>query len=536
MTPPLCHLAGWIPPALCHRTLRGPPYLYYPESPKPPHFCYPSGTVGSVRDDEIRRVLTEANPWWRAAAAGQDPVEAVRSHRLIRDRARHDLGYRPSVLKDLATGPVGDSLVVLTGPRRVGKSVALLDLAAELCGRKDIQPFQVIHVPCDGMAARDLRRAFTLGRELTRPADLDAPRARIWLLDEVSAIAGWTTIVKAARDGTAVGDDTVVVTGSRWQADEDVAGNLLAGRAGSAGLRRVRHLLPMTFRDFATATRPALLLPEAVHPADLQSPDVAATLDGLRFEVDSYDLAWQDYLSCGGFPRAVAEHSRNGAVSIDYIHDLAAWLRGDVNLEGPPESLPLFLEQLAGRATSPLNVAHTAEALGWTRAVTAARLNRLVSGFGALWCRHHDDSGRPVAGSQPKLYLVDPVLGWMPSRLRAGLRPPQMTALTEQALGVALARRIDHLDEGRWVAGDTIGYTRTGSGNEIDLVPVAVPSGGTTLESVPIEGKWVDDGWRSEAKVIENKFRRGILATKSLLDLDHPSWAIPAPLVALMLE
>jgi predicted AAA+ superfamily ATPase len=86
-------------------------------------------------------MLTEANPWWRAAAAGQDPVEAVRSHRLIRDRARHDLGYRPSVLKDLATGTVGDSLVLLTGPRRVGKSVALLDLAAELCGRRDIQPW-----------------------------------------------------------------------------------------------------------------------------------------------------------------------------------------------------------------------------------------------------------------------------------------------------------------------------------------------------------------------------------------------------------
>ena len=491
---------------------------------------------GALRDDEIRWILTEANPWWRAAALGRDPVEAVRAHRLLRDRARHDLGFRPSVLNDLATGAVGDSLVVLTGPRRVGKSVALLDLAADLCGRKDIQPFQVIHVPCDGMAARDLRRTFTLGRDLTRPADLDAPRARIWLLDEVIAIAGWTSILKASRDAAAVGDDTVVVTGSRWREEEDIAGNLLTGRAGTTGLRRVRHLLPMTFRDFATATRPELLLPEAVHPAALQSPDVAAVLDGLRFDLDSYDLAWQDYLSCGGFPRAVAEHARNGAISIDYIRDLAAWLRGDVNLEGPPESLPLLLEQLAVRATSPLNVADTGAALGWTRAVTVGRLNRLAWGFGALWCRHHNDRGRPVAGSQPKLYLVDPVLAWMPSRLRAGLRPPAMTALTEQALGVALARRIDLLDEGRWVAGDTIGYTRTGSGNEIDLVPVAVPSGTATLETVPIEGKWVDDGWRGEAKVIENKFRRGILATKSILDLDYPSWAIPAPLVALLLE
>lgn len=71
--------------------------------------------MGSVRDEEIRTILTEANPWWRAAAAGHAPVDAVRSHRLIRDRARHDLGYRPSILNDLATGTVGDSLVVLTG-------------------------------------------------------------------------------------------------------------------------------------------------------------------------------------------------------------------------------------------------------------------------------------------------------------------------------------------------------------------------------------------------------------------------------------
>ena len=116
----------------------------------------------SVRDDEIRRVLTEANPCWRAAAAGQDPVGAVRSHRLIRDRARHDLGYRSSVLKDLATGPVGDSLVVLTGPRRVGKSVALLDLATELCGRSDIRPFQEGYSKAcvKNMSARMVRNAW----------------------------------------------------------------------------------------------------------------------------------------------------------------------------------------------------------------------------------------------------------------------------------------------------------------------------------------------------------------------------------------
>ena len=491
--------------------------------------------VRAVRDDELRRTLFDSNPWWAAAAAERNAVEAVRSHRVMRDRARHDLGYRAGVLDDVAVDPIGDALVIVTGPRRVGKSVALLDLAVLLCGRGDVDAFQVICVPCDTMVARDLRRTFTLGRDLTRTIDRDAPRRRVWLLDEVSAIRDWTGVVKAARDGTDLGDDTVVITGSRWREGENVERNLLAGRAGSSGTRRVRHLLPMTFRQFVTVARPGLALPDPVHPADLQNPGLVSVLERCRFEIDLFDLAWQEFLTCGGFPRAAAEHLRTGAVSEDFARDLAAWLRGDVDLDGPPESLPLLLGEIAERATSPLNIVHLAEALGWTRAVTDTRLQRAVAGFGALWCRAHNDQGRIVAGSQSKLYLIDPLLAWLPSQLRAGLATPDMTALTEQAIGVALARSIDDANEGRLVAGDTIGYIRTTSGNEIDLAPVSLPSAGGTRSSVPIESKWVGDRWRSEARVIEAKYRCGVVATKSILDLEHPVWAIPAPLVALLL-
>lgn len=489
-----------------------------------------------MRDDEIRRTVTDAAPWWRAAAAGTDPTAWVGGHRLLRDRARHDLGYRPDVLADVAAEDVADRLVVLTGPRRVGKSVVLLDLVAALCRRPDVDPRQVLHVPCDGMRDRDLRRVLTLGRDITRVVDWNQPRPRVWLLDEVSAIPGWTAVLKAARDGTDFGDDTVVATGSRWRADEDVGGNLLAGRAGQGPSRRVRHLLPMSFREFVRATRPELTLPPApVHPAALQEGATAELLETVRFDVDSYDLAWQDYLTCGGFPRAVAEHTTAGNVSIGYIRDLAAWLRRDVDPDAPPESLPLLLAGLAARASSPLNVRATSVALGLTRTAATVRFNRLVSTFGALWCPQRGDTGNAIGGAQAKLYLTDPLLAWMPSRLRAGLPVPDMTVLTEMALGVALARTIDTLDEGRWVAGDTVGYARTGSGNEVDFAPVAVPSGAGVRWAVPIEAKWIDDGWRSETKVVENKFNAGVFATKSVLNLDHPSWAIPAPIVALLL-
>lgn len=151
-----------------------------------------------------------------------------------------------------------------------------------------------------GMAARDLRRVLTLARVLTRSVDLEQPQPRVWLFDEVSGISGLTSVFKAARDNTLFGDDTMVATGSRWVSQEDIQANLLAGRAGRSERRRLRQLLPMGFRDFAAATRPELALPQRCHPARLMDSAVAEDLQALAYGVDDYDLAWQDYLGCGG--------------------------------------------------------------------------------------------------------------------------------------------------------------------------------------------------------------------------------------------
>jgi len=61
---------------------------------------------------------------------------------------------------------------------------------------------------------------------------------------------------------------------------------------------------------------------------------------------------------------------------------------------------------------------------------------------------------------QAKLYLTDPLLAALPSRLRTGLPAPDMTRLTEMTIGVALARAIDDIEEGRW---------RTSGDREVDL-------------------------------------------------------------------
>jgi predicted AAA+ superfamily ATPase len=189
-----------------------------------------------VRDDELRRLLTETNPWWKTPP-GADPTAWTRHHRWLRDRDGHDLGYRTPVLADLAQITLRDALVVLTGPRRIGKSVALLDFAAALGAREDVDNRQIIHVPCDDMKPRDLRRALTLAYALTSSIDSPQPRRRIWLIDEVRAIPDWTATIKNARDQTRFGDDTVVLTSSRPVRCSGCSQQLARRPSGTSGLR-----------------------------------------------------------------------------------------------------------------------------------------------------------------------------------------------------------------------------------------------------------------------------------------------------------
>lgn len=489
-----------------------------------------------MRDDQVAAVLRDSNPWWRAVT-GRSATAWVDSHRLLRERARYDLGYRSPVLDDVATGPVDDKLVVLTGPRRVGKSITLIDTAAALCQRDDVDPRQIIHVPADDLTAQDLGRAFVLGRELTSSVDRTGERRRVWLVDEVSGIPGWTATVKRLRDQSLVGEDCVVATGSRWVGIDDLTANLFAGRAGAGDHRRIRHVMPMSFRDFLAASGRDLPLPGPAPLWELQSGDVRDLLEPMVFGVDDYDLAWQAYLRCGGFPRAAHESVTNGLISQGYLHDLESWLAADIEADETPDSVAILLDAVASRATSPFNVTKTARDAGYgSPNQLARRLNRLGATFAALECPRRDERGAIVSGAQSKHYLIDPVLAWLPSRLRAGLAEPDFTTLTEMALGTTLALAIENLQEGRLVHGDTTGYLRTQSSQEVDLCPVQVPTASGPRSTVPIESKWVSRNWRSEAKVMENKYHAGIVATRNILDLEHETWAIPAPLVALLLR
>ena len=102
-------------------------------------------------------------------------------------------------------------------------------------------------------------------------------------------------------------------------------------------------------------------------------------------------------------------------------------------------------------------------------------------------------------------------------------------------MAVALARSIDALHPSRLIEQRAVGYLRTGSGNEVDFAAMPIAVGGQRTVTCPIEVKWVSDGWRSEARTIVGKYGHGVVATKNIIDLSGSVWAIPAPILALLL-
>ncbi len=445
----------------------------------------------------------------------------------LRDADRLEIGYRPEILDDIEPG----GLYVVRGPRRVGKSVAVKRRVARLL-EEGVAPHRVIYMALNDFSQQDLRRLLVLARSMTqREGDQSV---RYWVLDEISAVPGWSSVVKDARDETPLRDDTVVLTGSSAGDLLDARRDLGAGRVGDIE-EPFRILLPMPFRAVARVLYPELPDVEPVGPCRLQSPEAKLAARALEPYVNELDLAWQGYLECGGFPRAVAEHVKEGSVGRAFARDLRDWLAPDVVPGARPDSVVELLSSLAARSGAPLNVSSLARDVGVGRKQLEARLNRLRLTFGAFEVPQVNERGTRVDGSQSKWYLLDPLLAELPAMLDVGLPTSDATQRTEAALGLHMARAVDRLHPDRLVEGRAVGYARTGSGNEVDFSPVPVRTGGVQVTTTPLESKWVPDGWRREALTVEGKFGAGVVATKSILDTEHPAWAIPAPIVAMLL-
>lgn len=445
------------------------------------------------------------------------------------------------VLDDLTPG----GLYLLRGPRRVGKSVEVKKKIQNLIDSGE-DPRRIIHVAADQLTASDLRRVVDAAGDL-----LPERERRFWFIDEITAITdGWPPAIKWLRDNDGrFALDTVVLTGSS-AANLTEAVKALAGRRGNA-VNSDRILLPMSFRDFVkirSADAPGRvggLPPNDLEPfavADLTHPTLVDAVRVLAPWVHQLVDAWEIYLTVGGFPQAVAVHegesgTSRGAFSaafsagfdvglrqalkqslLDVIHGesfrKAAWSLTQTGA---------FVQRLAKGIASPTNCHDIATDIGASANTVRRRIDALRESF-VVWPCHREHDLRPALRSQEKTYFTDPIYSYLSPLAR---HSTDFGPMSEQQLGIALVRSFARTDPSGYLNFDAVLHHKTPTRKEIDFV-------GPGFEDLAIESKYVDgDRWRRATRTMRASRWRGIVATRTALDLRDPEvMAVPTAVLA----
>ena len=470
-----------------------------------------------MKQGEIQQMLAATNRWWR------DPHGWTRADPDLREASVAPFTYSAGVLDDLAPG----GLYVLRGPRRVGKSVEMKRTIERLMRPGPgpaVDPRRVLHVSVDGWRAADLGRLVAAASQLT-PAG-----HRYWFIDEITGIAdGWPDRIKWLRDNDRrFRGDTVVLTGSS-AGGLTAAVKALAGRRGAAKAPD-RFLLPMGFRTFAARLEPPREGPvPSVGPldiADLALPRLTDAALALAPWLDWLVAAWQTYLHVGGFPAALAGHLRRREVPPHFLRSLLDVIHGDAFRRADwsrPQTTAL-LQRIAQALGSPVNHSAIADDLAFAQPTIRRRLEELRDAF-VLWPCHREARLQPKVNAHAKLYFLDPAYAALsPS-------PPADSQLAEQQLGVALLRSCERVRPGSYLDFADVLHHRSNTRREIDFV-------GPNFGGIAIESKFVDGRWMRDAQTLAASQWRGIVATRSELDVSESNntIAIPAAMLAWLVD
>ena len=230
---------------------------------------------------EVQRRLALDNPWWRAGH-GIDPEEATWPRRAYFDQFSGlvmDAGVRRAV--------------VLVGPRRVGKTVMLKHLVAQLLDR-GVGGTRIMFLSLDtplyfGRSLESLVQLFAdvQGHPIRSP--LTTP---LWVLfDEVQYLADWEVHLKSLVD---------TYPHIRFVASGSAAAALrMKSRESGAGRFTDFFLPPLTFAEYLRFAGQEDALIQETEPARAGAPTYRTP------DIDALNTEFVNYLNYGGFPEAV---------------------------------------------------------------------------------------------------------------------------------------------------------------------------------------------------------------------------------------
>ena len=379
---------------------------------------------------DLSPLAEDLNPWWKEPGGRRALTWPVR--RTVHGR-----------LLDLLVRAGERRAQVLLGPRQVGKTTLLKQLADDLLDR--------------GWPARNLTyfdfEDFRLKREVSpeeiadlRPAGTDRDRPHIFLLDELHHIPRWDRWLKHAVDnqiGRIVGTDS--------------AASLLREGGRESGLGRWDEIVleGLTFQEFAALSREPIAREVDPERPGREAPEVRARDPELV----------ERYLALGGFPAhatsddyaLVRERLRSDIVDRAIRRDLTSLVQDPERLR----RLFVFLVQQSGGEQ---NSSDRAADLGVDPRTVARWIDLLQDTFLIATLPRGSTSAKAAARlrGRPKLYAADH--GLITAFAEAQPREAEVRSKVFEAVVYR------HLREAARARGGDLHYLRWGDGLEVDFV------------------------------------------------------------------
>ncbi|HWE91178.1 MAG TPA: ATP-binding protein [Pseudonocardiaceae bacterium] len=331
-----------------------------------------------------------------------------------------------------------EPVVVLNGPRTVGKSTLLADIGRSL-GRPVLD--------CDDPAARSAVR--------DDPGRFVAGAGTV-LIDEYQHVPELLDAIKAELNRD-LRPGRFVLAGSTRYSTLPQAGQALTGRVD------IVSVLPLSQGEI-DGTNECLIhrllagrpLPTTAEPSSTSRSEYARRI------------------TSGGMPVALRRppgHSRSRWFA-NYVNLVIDRDVIEISHVRQREMLPLLLNQLAARSGQVLNIAAAAQVIGLEKS-TAENYLRLLE---AVFLIDRLPAWGTTLGSritrQPKVHLVDSgVMAWLlnltPSKIEQG-DPATLTEYGHLIETFAVGEIMKQVDW--WDAPVSVGHFRTGDGDEVDLV------------------------------------------------------------------
>lgn len=425
-----------------------------------------------IPQHEVQRRLAMDNPWWRAGQ-GIDPEEAAWPRRAYFAQ-----------FSDLVLESGVRRAVVLIGPRRVGKTVMLKHLVAQLL-KQGVAGTRVLFLSLDtplysGRSLESLVQLFAdqhqhalSGVSATSSSGGQVPP--LWVLfDEVQYLKDWEIHLKSLVDS---------YPRIRFVASGSAAAALrMKGRESGAGRFTEFILPPLTFAEYLhfAEAESGLIRELESEPGDLPAYRVT--------DIHALNVEFIRYLNYGGFPEAVMNPAvranpgrflRQDIVDKVLLKDLPS-LYGI----GDTQELNRFFNVLAFNTGNEVSLEALTQHSGIGKAKLADYLEYLEAAYLIRRVHRIDDNALRLQRARTfKVYLTNP-------SIRAALFG--MVGAEDDAMGnlaetAVWSQWLHHADISRWLH-----YARWKAGRqdlEVDIVSLDAT---TQKPRFAVEIKWSD--------------------------------------------